>query len=298
MNFCQCGCGQVVERTFAPGHDAKRKSQLLKAARLGDAAAIAELQTRGWLHFLSGNASRKFGVELEVIFPVGTSGETIAQALRDAGVDASYMGYTHQVVTGWKVVTDGSLSHNGFEIVSPVLAGYRHLQQVRKVATVLRRLQGRIDKSCGFHAHHDIADLSRDDVLRLVENYANSQGSIDSALPLSRRTTISNQYCRPWTPSEVAYLRQATTVEEMAARQGSRYKTINLQSYPRYGTVEFRQAAGTIEADKIVNWVKFGQQMIDAAKAGRQVTTYTQATYGPVLDWMNGRQRRFLARAA
>jgi len=50
--FRECACGDVacheLTRTeFAPGHDAKRKSQLWAGARTG-AAAIDELRRRGW----------------------------------------------------------------------------------------------------------------------------------------------------------------------------------------------------------------------------------------------------------
>lgn len=31
--FCACGCGKLTARTFAPGHDAKARSLLLKVER-------------------------------------------------------------------------------------------------------------------------------------------------------------------------------------------------------------------------------------------------------------------------
>ena len=49
---CACGCGtQTSGGTWAPGHDAKRKSTLHAAIRAGGkdkAAATAELVQRGW----------------------------------------------------------------------------------------------------------------------------------------------------------------------------------------------------------------------------------------------------------
>jgi predicted nuclease with RNAse H fold len=50
MHPCACGdpgCTRLTAREFAPGHDAKRKSALWKAAREGD-EAVAELRRRGW----------------------------------------------------------------------------------------------------------------------------------------------------------------------------------------------------------------------------------------------------------
>jgi predicted RNase H-like nuclease len=50
MTPCACGdsaCTKMTAREFAPGHDAKRKSALWKAARTGH-DAVDELRRRGW----------------------------------------------------------------------------------------------------------------------------------------------------------------------------------------------------------------------------------------------------------
>jgi predicted nuclease with RNAse H fold len=47
--LCECGCGAAVSRRFLPGHDAKLKSCLLRAARLGDTVAEQQLRQLGWL---------------------------------------------------------------------------------------------------------------------------------------------------------------------------------------------------------------------------------------------------------
>ena len=47
-----------------------------------------------------------------------------------------------------------------------------------------------------------------------------------------------------------------------------KFTTINLQTWSR-GTIEFRQASGTIEADKIINWVKFLLNLVDHTNANR-----------------------------
>jgi hypothetical protein len=47
-----------------------------------------------------------------------------------------------------------------------------------------------------------------------------------------------------------------------------RYRALNFNAYAKYGTVEVRQHQGTLNADKIINWVKFGQSVIAAAVAG------------------------------
>lgn len=51
---CNCGCGGTRSPTakYLPGHDARHKSQLVKAAKEGDQRAYATLKAKGWLKFL------------------------------------------------------------------------------------------------------------------------------------------------------------------------------------------------------------------------------------------------------
>lgn len=50
---CECGCGRPTGGKFAPGHDAKLKSSLLKEAKLMRPNAWAELILRGWDHLVA-----------------------------------------------------------------------------------------------------------------------------------------------------------------------------------------------------------------------------------------------------
>lgn len=49
---CGCGCGAPVKGNYLPGHDARHKSSLVKAALLGDENARATLAEKNWLKFL------------------------------------------------------------------------------------------------------------------------------------------------------------------------------------------------------------------------------------------------------
>ena len=46
---CLCGCGQLVARRYAPGHDARHRSSLLKRMRAGDSDAFQRLTELGWM---------------------------------------------------------------------------------------------------------------------------------------------------------------------------------------------------------------------------------------------------------
>lgn len=59
---CECGCGRTTGGRFAPGHDAKLKSQLKTGAMAGSFKDFAELLLRGWVDS-AGTADYPFEVE-------------------------------------------------------------------------------------------------------------------------------------------------------------------------------------------------------------------------------------------
>src|SRR6187551_2605469 len=69
---------------------------------------------------------RRFGVELELIFPSHVGRGTIDYALSAAGLN------------GWRCKSDSSLRGNGWEVVSPVLAGEDGPEQSRTACRVVR----------------------------------------------------------------------------------------------------------------------------------------------------------------
>jgi len=76
-------------------------------------------------------------------------------------------------------------------------------------------------------------------------------------MPKSRR---NNQYARNFTSAEMRTLR------ERLECTSNRYKVVNIQSFWRHGTIEFRQHSGTIETQKIINWIKITQRVMIRAK--------------------------------
>ena len=46
-------------------------------------------------------------------------------------------------------------------------------------------------------------------------------------------------------------------INSLSQFMGGRYNAVNLESYRKYGTAEFRQHGGSINADKVCNWVIF-----------------------------------------
>jgi len=204
-------------------------------------------------------SSLTFGTEIECMVPVLVSPSELAAKITEAGAECRQEMYNHNVSTGWKIVPDGSLQamsgYRGLELVSPILMDEAGLEQIRIVSRVLLANGVRVNRTCGLHVHVGARGRQLPWFKNLLRLYAQFEPVIDSFLAASRRGT-ANTYCQP-----VRYLpemdRAQTLNDLMRAYGGNRYRKLNLQSFSRHGTVEYRQHQGTVEAEKIINWVTF-----------------------------------------
>ena len=198
--------------------------------------------------------SRKFGVEIEAY---GVEIPVLIDALIDAGLNAAFEGYTHTTTPHWKVVTDSSIrGTDTFELVSPVLHGENGLAQVEKACRVLESLGARVNKSCGMHVHFDAENMGCQTMRRVVLNYIALETTIDGFMPESRRGT-QNRYCHSNACGVAALNAAGDHINRLMSAYGSRFHKVNLNSYLRHKTIEFRQHSGTVEFEKIKNWVLF-----------------------------------------
>ncbi len=224
------------------------------------------------LNFLPAAFTRSFGVEFEAY---GVTQQKLKTELERLGIAVEIEGYNHTTREHWKIVSDASLSgSNTFELVSPVLHGEAGLEQVAKVCKALKKCNALINKSCGMHIHFGANDFNLTQWKNLYKNYLNYEGVIDSFMPMSRRGN-ENQYCRSLMHhfrserDAFAAIDSANNVKQISQKVSgsSRYFKINAESFFRHGTVEFRQHAGTIEIDKVLNWVKFLNNLIEFSKS-------------------------------
>lgn len=299
MPYCQCQCGGYTRGgRFLPGHDARLKGVLLRAARgmrrisdtpiLSAEEAVARLTQLGWLHFLTPTGtrqplattvsllpidSRSFGIEIEVEIGGGVHWDALGiveRAMQQVGLVATHERYNHETRSYWKVVSDGSLGRGGVEVVSPPLSGAEGLRQVKIACDALRAAGARVSRRCGLHVHLGAADLTLDELKDVVRVYERDYDEIVGTLAPSRRY---NSYCHRWVNQEQDRLNSATS-EHGVVNAAGRYKTVNLNtSYSRYKTVEFRQHQGTIEFRKIEAWLRLCMEVVNEARelSGRSV---------------------------
>lgn len=209
--------------------------------------------------------NRRYGVELELIFRPGEY--QMQQALNAAGL------------VGWDVRGDGSLSSYGIEIVSPVLMGDEGRAQIRTACRVIREQGATVDRSCGFHAHFEIRELTVDQIKSVVRGWVAQQDLIDGLVSPSRRTETNSYYCRPLGSSDLRRIEGCQTTSDLRTVFGTRhyvderYRTLNLAAYGRYGTVEIRQHQGTADVEKILSWIDLGLAIIDSTATTPDLAT-------------------------
>ena len=208
----------------------------------------------------------KFGVEIEF---TGVACNDVVQYLHGRGVNVFYAGYSHQVSQQWKVVTDASVTVAGLggELVSPILTGATGFAALEEVVSILNSVPNiSVDRRCGLHVHVSWDGMTVAQVQTIVSRFTKYEDWFDSIQPASRR---ANRFCKavkdhPQLPRTLA-CNTRSRVADLGVIASDRYVKLNLQSLSRYGTIEFRQHSATTDPVKVLNWVRFLEQFIDAS---------------------------------
>lgn len=292
---------EKARRLYDLGHTRHQVAEMICGGNYGWAHNIYKkhfgLATRS--RIIDGLFNHKFGVEIEAF---NVSQQALVRELTAAGISAVNESYNHTTRNHWKIVYDASVSgFNSFELVSPVLRGMEGIEQVKIVCQVLERMGAKVNKTCGLHVHFDASNLNIRTWRNLYKNYINVEAEIDSIMPASRRGD-NNTYCRSmmarFRNKEQAFqfIDQANTVRELSqiVADSSRYMKVNAESFMRHGTVEFRQHSGTVEFQKISNWILLCGAMIDKSKT-EIINALNDFAPETVKTHINQRKRKFAA---
>lgn len=171
---------------------------------------------------------RYIGIELE--FFCNKVKEDLGKMLFDAKLHK----YVH-------LKSDGSIqiSKSGYHAheLAILVKESEHESVVKKIIDVLSKTDATVNKSCGMHVHIDMRDRNRDLVF---SNLVSAQPILYAMNPKSR---LENNYCKK-------------TKTKVFDSSMDRYHGINPNAYSKYGTIEVRIHSGTVDAEKINNWVK------------------------------------------
>lgn len=233
-----------------------------------------------------------FGVELEFIFQGDPRG--LAAAITEAGVAASFMGYTHQITSTWKIVTDASV-RGGYEIVSPVLT-FADMEQVRTVCDAITAAGATVDVQCGMHVHVGAREfLTEKQVRNVMKWFVKYEPAMDTLVPASRR---NSRWANGFSDGTSGRINDGIRAVDAAAdlraavariNRNGRYVKLNLEPFWRYGTVEFRQHSGTTDAAKVENWITLCMAFVANGAYGVEVRPVRNGAPAVDKDKLRGR---------
>ena len=222
--------------------------------------------------------NKTYGIEIEAKLARGVSHNDLARAISAKGVVAASETYNHRTQSHWKVTTDASLGYQtGVEVVSPILQGPQGMIDLQLVLEAMNETGCTVDRQCGIHVHWGIADLDLQSVKNVCALYAKYETQIDAMMPNSRRGN-NNQYCRSINQGRTAgdtmkAISKASSMVEIkqVVNGGTRYRKLNLESFWRYSTIEFRQHSGSLDFDKISAWVNLTAGIVEEGETASRI---------------------------
>ncbi|MCT4079294.1 amidoligase family protein [Elizabethkingia anophelis] len=235
--------------------------------------------------------TRKFGVEIEFF---GPTQDQLSQSFRANSTEVLLESYNHQTRPHWKFVTDGSLvGLNSRELVSPILQGTEGLKELRKACKSLRQANAKVNRTCGVHIHLDANDYSIENFKTLLKNQYFVEQQIDKIMPTSRRAN-SNRYCQGFRSEYQTNFFQkidaCQTINQMTNLFRTRYFKLNIQSFQRHGTVEFRQHGGSTNYLKIKNWIFICARLVEFSKQNIIITDINQILDENLQEYIEDRE--------
>lgn len=152
----------------------------------------------------------------------------------------------------WDITQDNSLRNAGVEFVSVPLRG-------DQVENAVRQLQQSLPESHEFsprtsvHVHMNVRDLQINQIMNLMLVYTVVEELLFGYAGDNRQ---QNVFCVRITDTEyVRNYRNFQIDPRQVVHYWNKYTALNLLPMESKGTVEFRHMAGTIDPEKIVNWV-------------------------------------------
>ena len=191
---------------------------------------------------------KTYGIELE------TSSISIRTA--QSALDA--------VGLAWSCKPDGTQGVDA-EAVSPILND-GSLNESITAARALLRAGATVNKKTGYHIHIGADHYGNDGIAALVRNWYTAADAIGALVAPSR---LNNHFCQHTLPESLveSWAESIRNGRIDNAGQG-RYRSLNLDSYQRHGTVEFRLHHGTLNGKKIQAWAEFCESLATYSTAG------------------------------
>ena len=176
----------------------------------------------------------------------------------------------------WSMCSDGSISrpdgYSSVEWVSRPANGEKLRATINNLIKWASEENGEVNRSCGLHVHIDATDTTWRDLVGIALVTHKIEPYVFKMMPLSRR---NSNWCAEL-PLSAGSLASISSEEEFidlwydaAGSEPSndkyndaRYMGLNLHARYYLGTIEFRYHSGTLNRDKITNWIKLCNSIV------------------------------------
>lgn len=166
----------------------------------------------------------------------------------------------------WSCKPDGTAGVDA-EAISPILTN-DSLNESITAARALLRAGATVNKKTGYHVHIGADHYGIEGIAALVRNWYTASDAIAALVAKSR---LNNHFCNHFLGQDVID-RWTESIRnghiDNRATNHNRYLSLNLDSYRKHGTVEFRLHHGTLNGKKIQAWAEFVQSLAEFSTAG------------------------------
>lgn len=208
-------------------------------------------------------------IEFELIFNSKKACDDFGYAIRATGL-GGYVTIKDDMSIKRSMYDSAGIPH---EVVFSYEVG--HEDNVRKFCECLKG-RAYVTESCGTHFHIDVRHLDIDGVLTYGNRLAAAVPELRLLLPHARR---NNKYCQ----------KDINSIHDNCVSP-QKYAFINLASYNKHKTIEVRGHSGTINAEKILNWIAVCEKiMVSDYDYKTAVEAPLSGTAVPVSEWLENR---------
>jgi len=195
-------------------------------------------------------------IEFELIFKSKQAEEEFTHAARNMGLKDVVTIKDDQSIKTNHMLGINSMEGIPHELVISYRAGDE--EQVRKFCQCLKG-RAYVNSSCGTHFHFDMRAHTEEEVTEFGNRVAQAVPALRLLLPKERR--------------ESKFQRQTINTTKTECVYPHKYAFVNLAAFNKHKTMEIRGHSGTINADKILNWIAVIERIMLSPKAHNQVTT-------------------------
>jgi hypothetical protein len=170
--------------------------------------------------------------------------------------------YYRHVHSSWLISTD---STSGGEMKSPIFSTTEDLhRQITTACQLLTAAQYTAPQQCGLHVHLGTGAKTNAEISRFHQFLYRNEDNFLRLVPLSRR---DNGYCRLLTRDVLYNIGHMLTSEALAK---TCWSTRPWFHFSNKDTTEVRLQLGSLDPDRIIDWVCFLQQCWRASQVDKR----------------------------